>query len=44
METFLAIARNSILVLIGLTALAGAFIFVGKWVIDRSEDPDAERH
>lgn len=44
MDTFLAIARNSIIVLLGLTVAAAAFIFLSKWMIDHSEDPDAEHH
>lgn len=44
MDIFLAITRNSIFVLLGLTAVAAAFIFAGKWIIDHSEDPDADHH
>jgi hypothetical protein len=43
-DTFLAITRNSIIVLAALTAGTAAFVFLGKWIIDQSEDPDADHH
>lgn len=44
MDTFLAITLYSILVMIGLTAVSAAFVFLGKFFTDISEDPDAEAH
>jgi hypothetical protein len=44
MDTFLSILFYSILVMIGLSAVAAAFVFLGKFFTDISEDPDAEAH
>lgn len=44
MDTFLAIARNSFIILVALTVGTAAFVFFGKWIIDQSEDPDADHH
>ena len=45
MDTFLAItARNSIIILAALSVGTAAFIFFAKWIIDQSEDPDADHH
>jgi Ca2+/H+ antiporter len=43
-NTFVAILVYSILVMIGLSLVAGAFVFLGKFFNDISEDPDAEAH
>gem|GEM_PF-7097226 len=40
METFLHIARDSVLVLLGLMATAGTFVLVGKWFADSSVEPE----
>ncbi len=44
MDIFLSILRNSIGVMIGLSILSAAFVFLGKFFTDISEDPDAEAH
>jgi hypothetical protein len=44
METFGLITLYSISVMIGLTVVAGAFVFLGKFFTDIAEDPDAEAH
>jgi hypothetical protein len=44
MATFLSILRNSVSVMIGLSLVAGVFVFLGKFFTDISEDPDAEAH
>lgn len=44
MDTLLAILFYSILVMIGLGTISTAFVFLGKFFTDISEDPDAEAH
>ncbi len=44
METLGLITLYSICVMIGLTVLSTAFVFLGKFFTDISEDPDAEAH
>jgi hypothetical protein len=44
METLGMITLYSIFVMIGLTILATAFVLLGKFFTDISEDPDAEAH
>ncbi len=44
MSTFISISIYAVLVLIGLSAAAAALIMLGRWVIDRTHDPDAEAH
>lgn len=44
MDVFIAIMRNSVAVMIGLGIVATAFVFLGKFFVDISEDPDAEAH
>ncbi|MGL4610425.1 MAG: hypothetical protein ACRCYY_12235 [Trueperaceae bacterium] len=44
METFGLITMYSIFVMIGLSIFSAAFVFLGKFFTDISEDPDAETH
>ncbi len=44
METLGLITIYSIAVMIGLTILSTAFVFLGKFFTDISEDLDAEAH
>jgi hypothetical protein len=44
METFSLITLYAICVMIGLTVVSAAFVFLGKFFTDISEDPDAEAH
>jgi hypothetical protein len=44
MSTLLSILLYSVLVMIGLTTISAAFVFLGKFFKDISEDPDAEAH
>lgn len=44
METLILILFYSTLVLAGLSALAAAFVFMAKWFVDTSEDPEAAAH
>ena len=30
------------MVLLGLSTLAASFVFLGKWMIDNSDEPDAD--
>lgn len=39
METFILIMTYSVLVLVGLSLLAGALIAVSNWLIDNSAEP-----
>ncbi len=41
METFLSIGMYSVMVLVGLSLAALAFIFVSTWIVDQSEDHEA---
>ena len=41
MDVFLEIALYSALVFIGLSLVAGLFVFLGKFFTDVVEDPDA---
>ena len=41
MDTFLAIMFYSFLMLVGLSALSAAMVFLAKWLVDNSEDPEA---
>lgn len=44
METFGLIMLYAVCVMIGLGTLSAAFVFLGKFFSDISEDPDAEAH
>ncbi len=44
MSTFISISVFATLVLIGLVAIATGFVMLGRWMIDRTHDPDAEAH
>lgn len=44
MKTFLLISVYSVSVLLFLTLLASAFVFIGKFFADNAEDPDAAAH
>jgi hypothetical protein len=44
METLGLITIYSICVMIGLSIVSAAFVFLGKFFTDISEDPDAEHH
>lgn len=41
MDTFVQIGMFSVLVLVGLSVAAAAFIFVSMWIVDHSEDHEA---
>lgn len=40
MEVFGLIAIYSVMMLTGLSVLAGGFVFLAKWVVDNSEEPE----
>jgi hypothetical protein len=44
MQTFGLITLYAVCVMVGLTLLATAFVFLGKFFTDIAEDPDAEAH
>ncbi len=44
LSTFISISIYAVMVLIGLTAAAGGLIMLGRWIIVRTHDPDAEAH
>lgn len=41
MDTFLAIALYSVLMLAGLTTVSAVMVMLAKWLADNSEEPDA---
>lgn len=40
METFVLIMVYSVMVLVGLSVVAGALVAVANWLIDNSAEPD----
>lgn len=44
MSTFVSISIYAVIVMILLTALSAGFVLLGRWIIQRTHDPDAEVH
>ena len=44
MDTFIAIARNSILMLIGIFIVAGALVFTGNALVENTVEDEHEEH
>ncbi len=44
MSTFVWISVYALLVLGGLVALSAGFVMLGRWIVARTHDPDAEAH
>jgi hypothetical protein len=44
LSTFISITFYAVLVLGGLTAVSAGLILLGRWIIGRTFDPDAEAH
>jgi len=43
-STFVSISIYAVIVMILLTALSAGFVLLGRWIIQRTHDPDAEAH
>jgi hypothetical protein len=43
-STFISISIYAVLVLGGMIAVSTGFVLLGRWLIDRTYDPDAEAH
>lgn len=41
MDTTIAIAIYSLMMLVGLTAVSAVMVFLAKWLADNSEEPEA---